>query len=763
MLFSEEDAPLLKKWIIKRLENTSDADADVLADYVLALLRHDGDTETVRQLCEAEIPDFLKEDSVVFVRDVFDAIQYKSYLPGTAPIRRPSLPFAPPSGPSAPSAPSYRNLGMGAPTGPQNGARKRSYNDRGDGDVQDRGYMTGDPNNRAFKQPRRGGAVMGRGGFDPFHQGGRGGFAGGRPPPMNLQGMPPQGFPAMPGMPSPPPGMPPMDPNNPMAAILAMQAMGFPIPGMSGFPGATSPPLPPQKQRCRDYDQKGFCARGNTCQYEHGEHSIWVPPTSRADEYDPMNSNIMAGVESTNPGANNLNQFRGGDRGRGRGGFRGDRQQPGNRGGRFNGRSEFSSDRPNYDKSNTTIVVENISEERFTEEEVRGFFSEFGNITDVSMRPYKRLAIVKYDDWNGANSAYKSPAVIFDNRFVKVYWYTNDDSLPKPPLASKSNGFKKESLDPNAPIPARATSEPQIDIEEFARKQQEAQKVHEEKMKKKQEMEAAKKELEKRQEELMKNQAEEKRKLMERIAAKSGKSGSANGSANGTPTLESKPASQTDALKAQLAALEAEAQSLGIDTSLSDGNSWGGRGRGRGRGGYRGRGEYVPRGYRGGYRGRGAPTIFAAAGRSFNLDNRPKTVSLTGVDFTDSAKDETLREYLMHIGEFTSLETTPTRAQIAFKDRKTAENFLASVSRDGGEIPSAGKVELSWVKTPLPPVTPPTKPIQFKTGNEEDTNMDEGDAMATSSPAPGAMTADGGHEQQENLDYDVADDDWGVQ
>lgn len=109
------------------------------------------------------------------------------------------------------------------------------------------------------------------------------------------------------------------------------------------------------------------------------------------------------------------------------------------------------------------------------------------------------------------------------------------------------------------------------------------------------------------------------------------------------------------------------------------------------------------------------------------------------------------------------METNPTRAQIAFKDRKTAENFLASVSRDGGEIPSAGKVELSWVKTPLPPVTPPTKPIQFKTGNEEDTNMDEGDAMATSSPAPGAMTADGGHEQQENLDYDVADDDWGVQ
>lgn len=39
----------------------SDADADVLADYVLALLRHDGDAQDVRKLFESEIPDFLKE------------------------------------------------------------------------------------------------------------------------------------------------------------------------------------------------------------------------------------------------------------------------------------------------------------------------------------------------------------------------------------------------------------------------------------------------------------------------------------------------------------------------------------------------------------------------------------------------------------------------------------------------------------------------------------------------------------------------------
>lgn len=47
---------------------SSDADADVLADYVLALLRHDGDENTVRQLCEAEIPDFLKEGKAIYLR-----------------------------------------------------------------------------------------------------------------------------------------------------------------------------------------------------------------------------------------------------------------------------------------------------------------------------------------------------------------------------------------------------------------------------------------------------------------------------------------------------------------------------------------------------------------------------------------------------------------------------------------------------------------------------------------------------------------------
>lgn len=258
-------------------------------------------------------------------------------------------------------------------------------------------------------------------------------------------------------------------------------------------------------------------------------------------------------------------------------------------------------------------MIENIPEEKFTEDEVRSFFNDFGEIVEVSMRPYKRLAIVKFADWESASAAYKSPKVIFDNRFVKVYWYTNPEALPQPP-GGKANGAGPSST----PSHSARDAEPPIDIEEFKRKQEEVQKVHEEKQRKKQEMETARQELEKRQEELLKNQAEEKRKLLEKIAAKSGgKVTSLSSLSEQDKTATTTPqASSTDALKAQLAALEAEAQSLGIDTTALPDQALGAGSRGgyRGRGaGFRGRGT-APRGFRGGYRGRGGAPFGGAAG-----------------------------------------------------------------------------------------------------------------------------------------------------
>jgi hypothetical protein len=155
------------------------------------------------------------------------------------------------------------------PLGPsQNGSRKRAYNERGDVDMQGgREFTSGF--GRSFKQPRRG-----RGGRQDTGNFAKSAAIGPMFPGTQYQ--PPQ-FPGAPGS-----GTPVFDPNNPMDALMQLQSMGMPLPPMPDFTSQGPPPQGGQsgkkRQRCRDYDTKGYCARGNTCMFEHGTDSIFVPP-----------------------------------------------------------------------------------------------------------------------------------------------------------------------------------------------------------------------------------------------------------------------------------------------------------------------------------------------------------------------------------------------------------------------------------------------------------------------------------------------------
>ena len=341
------------------------------------------------------------------------------------------------------------------------------------------------------------------------------------------------------------------------------------------------------------------------------------------------------GTQTVKPSANghhrsNEQRLNGSIRGRGRGDRAGFAPR------RPNNRAEFSQAGMNHDRSVTTIVVEQIPEEKFDERPVRDFFSEFGNIEEISMRPYKRLALVKYEDYDAAKRAYDSPKVIFDNRFVKVYWY-NPNTLPTPPSTAKPNA--------NASTPRE--EEHPFNKEEFERNSIAAQKKLEEKKVQMREMESKRQALEKQKELLSQKQSEEKRKLLEKLAAKgvvTDDTTMANTATNGTNGADdSNVSAHTKALRAKVAELEAEAKSLGLDSALSDYTPRG-RGRGRGRGSYRGWEAFAspfrgsPRG-RGGFRGR-------VASSGYNLDLRTKKVALSGVDF-DATKDEALRQYLL--------------------------------------------------------------------------------------------------------------------
>ena len=331
------------------------------------------------------------------------------------------------------------------------------------------------------------------------------------------------------------------------------------------------------------------------------------------------------------------------------------------RGGR--GRAEFSQAGPNHDRSLTTVVVEQIPEENFEEAQVRDFFAAFGAIEEVSMQAYKRLALVKFDSYHAARAAYDSPRVIFDNRFVKVYWYN-------PSQASSVNGAAPpgaaaKGSAPSTPVSATKPEAPAFDREKFEREAEAAQKKLDERRALLRANEEKKAELERQRAELAKRHEEEAQKLRERMQAKGLALPAAKEGAAGGGDGPAKPGSHTDALRAKVRELEDEAKSMGLDPEQLNGEpsagfSGRGRGRGRGRGSYRGgwdggRGGYDPS--RGAYRGRGGfrgGSTRGAAGM-YNLDNRPKTVRVECAAPLDDAKDEALRQHL-----FVSSPTPPS-------------------------------------------------------------------------------------------------------
>lgn len=655
MQLSDNESELLRKWITKKLEDISDADSDVLADYVLALVKTE-DAKPVGKANVAEpLKDFLGSNTDAFVEEIFQAIATKSFDPNRPPPKPAASVYQPPKRQSVELP---RQL---------NESKKRSYSyhdwDREeDANGQIQSYQGGE---RPVKHARRGAR-----GYDQ------------RSTRQSLKASRQYGMPQrMPQLPTPPPGMPQFDPNNPMASMLAMQQMMgmFPdmVNGASPTNGHSFKP-PQRKQRCRDYDVKGFCAAGASCPYEHGEDTFVVPIMDQ--EYDPNNSMLLditptrVGHVDTSLGDCGKRGSRGRGRGRGGSNFRGG-----------NKRSNFSLSGPARDRSNTTIVVEQIPDENFNDESVRSFFQEFGNIEDVTLLADKKVAIVKYDGHQAAKNAYESPKVVFDNRFVKVYWHK---AVTTPAFSSKpSDSAKITHEDEDQEM---QDGEEALDIEELTKRQEEAQRKHDDAKKQREDAEKQKQDLDAK----LKAVDEERKKMADLIAKRAGKESLP---LDDSPThIKTEESDQTKALKAQLAKVEAEARSLGLDPDAVT-NGYSGYSSYRGRGGYRGRGRGRGsyRGYRGGWAG--TPAFGGAVKR---LDNRPKTVAVTFGEGTYDNHDEALRQFLLFNSlDSASLSKHPDRddtALVTFNHRYEGEMFMDAAGKS--DLLHVGKVDLSWHK-----------------------------------------------------------------
>jgi len=73
--FDEDNTEQLSKWLSKELEPLTLADPDTLAEYVIALLKHDKESHDLSVFCKEELSDFLKENTGPFVKLLFEALE----------------------------------------------------------------------------------------------------------------------------------------------------------------------------------------------------------------------------------------------------------------------------------------------------------------------------------------------------------------------------------------------------------------------------------------------------------------------------------------------------------------------------------------------------------------------------------------------------------------------------------------------------------------------------------------------------------------
>ncbi|KAM6943433.1 RNA-binding protein 26 [Xenentodon cancila] len=76
-----ENIDALKTWLSETLEPICDADPSALAKYVVALVKKDKTEKELKALCIDQLDVFLQKDTQPFVDKLFEAINNKSYLP----------------------------------------------------------------------------------------------------------------------------------------------------------------------------------------------------------------------------------------------------------------------------------------------------------------------------------------------------------------------------------------------------------------------------------------------------------------------------------------------------------------------------------------------------------------------------------------------------------------------------------------------------------------------------------------------------------
>ncbi|XP_029304776.1 LOW QUALITY PROTEIN: RNA-binding protein 27 [Cottoperca gobio] len=319
-----ENVEALKSWLAKLLEPICDADPSALANYVVALVKKDKPEKELKALCADQLDVFLQKETTGFVDKLFECLTTKNYLGNTAAKEVPKEEVKPPAVKSdvveAETPEEDReNRRRRSPVRNRsdfNESRNRDdrrRDERKRRDLERHGKSVSDSHRERERHERRRGSPRGRSysrsrsrsrsgsrgkSRDREHRGGRdfkSKFELERKDTdcynsSNTSGSQQQHPSPLLPLPTPP------HPFSSSSSAGVSGAVGVPIVTPAHLPDSTTDswsgyfgtqrqdgvgkPFGNKsvllKQRCRDYDEKGFCVRGDLCPFDHGNDPLIV-------------------------------------------------------------------------------------------------------------------------------------------------------------------------------------------------------------------------------------------------------------------------------------------------------------------------------------------------------------------------------------------------------------------------------------------------------------------------------------------------------
>ncbi|XP_053622017.1 RNA-binding protein 26 isoform X2 [Plodia interpunctella] len=195
------------------------------------------------------------------------------------------------------------------------------------------------------------------------------------------------------------------------------------------------------KRRCRDFDEKGYCMRGDLCQWDHGADPVVLedaaltrvlaappqPQPPAVPEYNPLTPDIW-GAFPFAPPPHAPRELIVIPRARHEAPPPAPRPPPPKKNFDYN---RLGSARPPLPASaaNCSLEVKKVPRGMNDITHLNNHFSKFGKIVNIQVcyEGDPEAALITFSNPTEANIAYKSTEAVLNNRFIKVFWHNPEN------------------------------------------------------------------------------------------------------------------------------------------------------------------------------------------------------------------------------------------------------------------------------------------------------------------------------------------------